>query len=104
MVSSTKPAMVSYSIETSAALSLTAGQTAKVVLSVSSTVGGTYVPICSYKNGNTGTLVIGLNTASVVGGTVSALIPAGYYIKLDTTGTTAGVTVSIVAQQEKLLG
>jgi hypothetical protein len=103
-VSATKTAIVMYSIEASPTLSLTGGQTAKVVLSTSATSGGTFTAVSGYKDANTGSLTIGLNMTDTAGGVVSSVIQPGYWVKLDTTGTTSGLTITLIALDETILG
>lgn len=99
-ISASRDALVSYSIQISATISLTTGQTGTVILQMSPTSGGTYATIGTLTNGNTGTLTIGLNLTQTQSAVLSCVIPAGYYVKLVSTGT---ATNTIVSQQEVLL-
>jgi hypothetical protein len=58
--STTRDAIVNYSISISAVLSLSSGQTGTASLQISSD-GVTFVEISRFSNGNTGTLSLGLN-------------------------------------------
>lgn len=99
-VSSTRNSMVNYTNTISAALSLTGGQTGTVSLQICSTSGGTYVEIANTSNGNTGTLTLGLGITQGLNAQVFGFVPAGYYIKLVTSGTAA---ISYVTGQETLM-
>ena len=99
-ISPSRDALVFYSISIAATISLTTGQTGTVTLQMSPTSGGTYTTIGTLTNGNTGTLTIGLNLTQTQSAVLSCVIPAGYYVKLVSTGT---ATNTIVSQQEVLL-
>lgn len=93
-ISSTKPAIVNYSVQIAATLSLITGQTGTVSLQVCATSGGTFVEVCRFTNGNTGALAVGLNLTQTLVGVLSAFIPAGYYVKFVTSGTGASTYIT----------
>lgn len=99
-ISASRDSLVFYSISISATISLTTGQTGTVNLQMSATSGGTYTTIGTLTNGNTGTLTLGLNLTQTQSAVLSCVVPAGYYVKLVSTGT---ATNTIVSQQEVLL-
>lgn len=87
----TKPALVSISLTSSAAISLSGGttNTAGVYVGTTSgvaTTGG--VQICGYSNSNTGALTIGLNLATVATTPCTFALPtAGYFAFRVSSGT-----------------
>lgn len=97
--STTKSSLVSYSVEISSTLSLTAGQTGRIYLEVSPD-NATWTEVCHETNSNTGTLIIGLNTAQIGGGVLSGYVPQGYYVRLRTNGTS---TFTYSTGQETIL-
>lgn len=96
----TRDSTVYYSAQIAATMSLSGGQTGTVALQISSTSGGTYITIATLTNGNTGTLTIGLNITQTQAAVLTGFIPAGYYVKIVSTGT---ATNTLVSQQEVLL-
>lgn len=98
-VSSSKDAMVSYSVQIASTLSLVTGQTGTASLQICATSGGSYTEVARFTNGNTGTLAVGLNLTQTVTNNLSAMVPAGYYVKIVTSGT---ATISYVVGQETL--
>lgn len=99
----TKDVLVFYSVRAVTNLSLTAGQTAKITVEISPN-GTTWSPVTASEGGLTGALVIGLNINASNGGSIAAFVPKGYQVRLNTTGTTAGVTPTLVSQQEVGIG
>ncbi len=87
--SATRDAVVSYSVDIATTLNLSGGQTGTVFLrtynDASCSTGAQ--EIARTVNGNTGTLTIGLNITQNVTGSVSGMVPAGSYVRLDTSGT-----------------
>lgn len=99
-ISSTRNSFAMYSVQIAATISLTTGQTGTVALQMSPTSGGTYVAVNTVSNGNTGSLTLGLNLTQTQLAVLLAFVPAGYFVKLVSTGT---ATNTIVNQQEVLL-
>ena len=99
-ISATRDALALYSVQIAATISLTTGQSGTVSLQMSSTSGGTYATVNSCSNGNTGSLTLGLNITQTQLTVLAAFVPAGYYVKLVSSGT---ATNTMVAQQEVLL-
>lgn len=92
----------SYSVSVASALSLTTGQLGTVVLEYADDSAFTtnVKSVCQASNGNTGTLVVGLNTVNTQGCVVSGLVPAGKWARLRTVSTTGTPTFTSVAAQE----
>ncbi len=96
----TKPVMLVVSVSISAALTLGGGQTGTVQLISDSSSTPTTVQdeaTCSL----TGTLVVGVAITSAVTTSVCFLVPAGWYVKLTTSG---AATMSIVRQTATIIG
>lgn len=104
-ISTTRDAAVSYSVSIASSLSLTGGQDGKVILEYANESGFTtgVTEVCEVRNGNTGTLTIGLNTVQTYGGVVSGMIPAGKYVRMRSVDTTSTPTQAYVKAQEVLL-
>jgi phage-related tail fiber protein len=99
-ISTTRDAMVSYSIDISATLSISGGQTGNVFLEISPD-NSNWTEISRFTNGNTGTLTIGLNITQTNTGAVSGYVPAGYYRRLRTSAT-GSPTITYRSGQEVL--
>lgn len=84
----TKPAIVTINVASTAALTLTGGQTHTAELLIGPTAasvtgtatGGT--AIARYSNSNTGALTIGLAISTIDGKPITAHLPAGWYFAL----------------------
>lgn len=103
-VSATKWSLVVYTVSFSPSLSLTGGQTGQVSLVTSATIGGSYTAVGVNKGGLTGTLVVGLVINGANSGQIAAMIPPGYYGKLDIAGSTSGLSITLSAQDETIFG
>lgn len=104
-VSSTRDALVSYSVDIATSLSLTAGQQGTVYLRIYSDAGcstGTQ-ELTRFVNGQTGTLTIGLALTQNVTGTLTGIVPAGAYVQLVTQNNTGTPTFTARPGQEVLL-
>lgn len=77
--------LVVFSNSILSTLSLTTGQTGTILFQTSSD-GVTYTTQSTVVNGNTGTLVVGLNTGNTQGVPSIAIVPRGYYYKLVSSG------------------
>ena len=75
-------AIVNLNLTSSAALSISGGTTNSADIVIGSTnavASGTGTVIGKYSNSSTGTLTIGLNTATVAACPISFILPAGWY-------------------------
>ena len=99
-VSTTNNADVRYTVSIAATISLTTGQTGTVYLETSPN-NSTWTTVTEFTNGNTGTLTIGLALAQTLAGQITAYVPAGYYVRLRSTGT---ATNTYITGQEIILG
>lgn len=104
-IDANRAAQVSYAVNVSCALSLTAGQSGTVFLEYADDSGFTtnVVQVNSFVNGNTGTLAIGLALTQVATGTLAGMIPAGKYVRLRTANSTGSPTFTFVSAQEVLV-
>jgi len=104
-VSSTRDAIVAYSVDIATSLTLSTGQQGTVYLRVYSNNAcstGTQ-EITRFVNGNTGTLTIGLSLTQNVTGTLTGVIPAGSYVQLVTENNTGTPTFTARPGQEVLM-
>lgn len=103
-ISTTRDALVSYSVDIASTLSLVAGQTGTVYLEYADDSSFTLniTTICQTANGNTGALTIGLNLTQTGTATLSGLIPSGKYAKLVTENTSGTPTFTYKRGQEVL--
>lgn len=90
---------VIYSVRIQCTLSLAGGQVGTVQLLSDSNSTPTTV-ICEAKNGNTGTLTIGLNTLQDQIYVLTHIVPAGDYVRLVTTNNTGTPTFTLTQQKE----
>lgn len=91
----TKPAVVTFNLTSTANLSLTGGQTNSADIVVGSTnavASGTGTLVCRYSNSSTGTLTIGLNTNTVAASTCTVALPIGWYFAIRQTSGTVTIT------------
>lgn len=84
--STTHDCIVIYYVQITSSLSLTGGQSGSVELQTSPT-NSVYTNTGTNTNNNTGSLTIGLSTAQVQTAGLISYVPAGYYVKLVTSGT-----------------
>lgn len=92
---SSKPAVVNINLTSSAGLTLTAGTTNTADILIGATNGvasGTGTIVGRYRNSNTGTLVVGLNTNTDSGNQFTIHLPAGWYFAVRQTGGTVTIT------------
>lgn len=95
--STTNVVRVSYSVRIQAALSLAGGQSGFVQLLING------VEACRTRNGQTGTLIIGLAVNGDSTAVLSEIINPGDTVQLVTNNTTGTPTFSIEAQNEAIL-
>ena len=104
-ISTTRDAVVSYSVDIACTLSLSGGQTGTLFLEYADDSGFTtnVVEVGRSVNGNTGTLTIGLNITQNITAAVSGYIPAGKYRRLRTANTVGSPSFNWRSGQEVLL-
>ena len=104
-VSTTRDALVNYSVDIACTLSLTTGQTGTVFLEIADDSGFTtnLQEICRCVNGNTGSLTVGLNLTQNATGGLNGFIPAGKFVRLRTANTVGTPTFTYRSGQEVLL-
>lgn len=104
-VSSTRDALVTYSVDIATSLSLVAGQQGTVYLETFADSGCTTgtQELTRFVNGQTGTLTVGLALQQNVTGTLTGVIPAGSYVRLRTQNNTGTPTFTARPGQETLL-
>jgi hypothetical protein len=104
-ISDTRDTLVSYSVDISTSLSLTAGQQGTVFLEIANDAAFTtgMQELARFVNGNTGTLTIGLALNQNVTGALVGYVPAGKYARLRTQNNVGAPTFNYRAGQEALL-
>lgn len=85
LLSASRDAMVSYSIQISSTLSLSGGQSGTIALQTSPD-NITYTTVATQTNNNLGALTLGLNTQQVQATSLTCFVPKTYYVKLTTSG------------------
>jgi hypothetical protein len=98
-LSTTRDALVFYTCQIAATISLTTGQTGTILLQTSPD-NTTWATMASFTNGNTGSLTIGLNLTQTAAQQLSCFVPATYYVRLTSSGT---ATSTITANQLEVL-
>lgn len=88
-----RDAFVSYSVQITSNLTLSGGQSGTVNLQTSPD-NSTWTTIATQINNNTGALTLGLSTSNVQSGSLTGFVPAGYYVRMATSGTSTMVYVS----------
>lgn len=104
-ISATRDAMAFYSVSIPTNLSLTGGENGAVVLEYAddSGISTNVVTVGTVRNGNTGTLTLGLNTLASMGCQIAGMIPAGKYVRLRPVDTTGSPVQAFVSAQEVLI-
>lgn len=104
-ISTTRGAIVSYSVSIANALSLAGGAVGYVALEIATNSSFTtgLQEVARVGNGNTGTLVIGLALNDAVTLCLSGFVPANYYRRLKTVNTTGTPTYTYICGQETLI-
>lgn len=104
-ISTTRDAMAFYSVSIPTSLSLSGGENGAVVLEYAddSGISTNVVTVGTVRNGNTGTLTLGLNTLASMGCQISGMIPAGKYARLRPVDTTGSPVQAFVSAQEVLI-
>lgn len=105
-VSSTRDAMVNYSVTVATTATIGGGADGTVVLEIASTnsaTAGDWVEIARFRNGQAITLALILQSVQTIAGNLGGYIPAGYYAKLRTINNTGAPTYTYNSGQEVLL-
>lgn len=104
-VSTTRDAMVSYSVEIGAAASLTGGQTGTVFLEIANDAAFTsgVQEIARFVNGNSVSLAIAITVNQNICGVLAGYVPAGKYARLRTANTAGTPSFNYRSGQEALL-
>lgn len=104
-VSTTRDAMVSYSVEIGAAASLTGGQTGTVFLEIANDDAFTsgVQEIARFVNGNSVSLAIAITVNQNICGVLAGYVPAGKYARLRTANTVGTPSFNYRSGQEALL-
>lgn len=104
-ISTTRDALAFYSVSIPTNLSLSGGENGAVVLEYAddSGISTNVVTVGTVRNGNTGTLTIGLNTLASMGCQISGVVPAGKYVRLRPVDTTGSPVQAFVSAQEVLI-
>lgn len=102
-ISSSKDAIVNYSITIATTVSLSGNSSGYVVLEISSTnssTAGAWTEISRVSSGQSGTLVVGLELNQIGGGVISGVIPAGYYSRIRSVNVNGTPTFTVNGSQE----
>lgn len=99
LVNSNRDILISYSVQITSTLSLAGGQSGTVSLQRSPD-NVNWTTVGSITNNNNGTLTIGLNTSQVQTAPLITILPAGYYVKIVTSGAS---TFAYISGTETLL-
>jgi hypothetical protein len=104
-VSTTRNALVTYSVRISTTATLSGGQTGDVVLEIASNSGfsSNVQTLSMAENGLSIGIAISITVDQVQTFTVSGFVPAGYYVRLRTVNTAGLPTFAYRAGQEVLL-
>lgn len=101
--STTKLVLVSYSVRITCTASLSGGQDGKIELMSDANATPTTVRAVA-QNRNSVSLAIALTAINEQTAQLSALVPAGHYVRLISTQTTGAPTFAIVSQSEVVVG
>ncbi len=104
-LSTTRAAMVSYSVQITVTATIAGGQNGDVILEIASDAGFTtnVQTVAIAGNGQVYTLAIALQGVQPTTNVLSGFVPIGYYVRLRTVNNTGTPGYSIRAQQEALL-
>lgn len=103
--STTRDAMVSYSVDVSTSATLLGGQTGTVFLEIADDTGFTtnVQEVARFVNGNSVSLAIAITITQNVTGTLSGVVPAGKFARLRTANTAGTPTFNFRSAQEILM-
>jgi len=104
-VSTTRDALVNYSVDVATAATLLGGQVGTVYLEVATNSGFTtgVQELARFVNGNSVSLAIAITLNQNVTGTMTGYVPANYFVRLRTENTTGTPTFTYRSGQEVLL-
>jgi hypothetical protein len=104
-IAPTRDVLANYSVEISSSLSLSGGQDGTVFMEIFNDSGCTTgtQEVSRIRNGNTGTLTVGLNIVQTNTGNLTGFIPAGKWVKIRTSATTGTPTFTYRSGQETSL-
>lgn len=105
-VSSTRDSMITYSPKITTTATIAGGQEGYVVLEIASTnsaTAGDWKEVGRVTNGQALSLALTLQSVQPVSSSLSAIVPAGYYVKIRSVNTTGSPSYSLVSGQEVLL-
>src|SRR5262245_58649875 len=102
LISQNQDSFVQYSVDISAQLTLSGGETGTVFLEYADDEAFTtnVIEVARGANGNTGTLSLGLSITQIVSAQVSGMIPYAKYTRLRTANTTGTPTFTYRSGQE----
>lgn len=105
LISSTRDALVSYSVQITVTASIGGNQNGDVILEIASDSGFTtsVQTLAIFGSGQALTLALTLNSVQPNTGTLTGYVPAGYYSRLRTVNNTGTPTYSYRAGQEALM-
>lgn len=86
--SATRDTFVSYSITTSAQITLAGGATSTATLQTSPD-GSSWTTVAQTSSGLTGTVIVGVSITNTQVGILSCIVPAGYQVRITSSGTTS---------------
>lgn len=103
-VSTTKDAIVHYSVDISTTVSLTGSQVGQVILEIATNSAFTtgVQSLQEFSNGNTGSLVVGLVLTQLNTACVNGVVLAGYWVRLRTVNVTGTPVFTFKRSQEVL--
>lgn len=102
-ISATRNASVSYSISISTTANIGGTANGYVILEIAATnssSAGDWQEISRLTNSQTITLAIALQSVQVIAGTLSGIIPSGYYARLRSVSSSGSPTFSFISGQE----
>lgn len=104
-LSMTRNALVAITVDISATLTLSGGQTGTVILEIANDSGFTsgVQTVQSAVNGNTGALTIGLSLTQTASATLTGIVPLNKYYRIRTVITTGTPAFTMRTAQETLL-
>lgn len=101
-VSSTRAAILNFSVTINTSVSLSGNSTGYVVLEIAATnssTSGDWTEIGRSPSGQSGTLVVGLVLNQIGGGQIGGVLPSGYYYRLRSVNTAGTPTYTVNSGQ-----
>lgn len=105
-ISSTRDAQVSYSVAITTTATIGGASSGYVITEIAATnsaTAGDWQEVGRVYNGQTITLAIALQSVQVIGGTMTTIVPAGYYVRLRSVNVSATPSYSYQSGQEVTL-